>query len=104
MVSVPTTSTPGVTALVFHQRVAHEVAHHLAAVLGQSAPGHQLVEADEQLLGHGHREAHEVVAHGRLAAYTRLTVTPATASASSSSASFASSRAARASSSSAWAA
>ena len=50
-------------ALFLRERVAHQVADHFAAVLGEAALGHQGVEAHEQALGHGHREAGKVLAH-----------------------------------------
>lgn len=45
------------------ERVTHQIAYHFAAVLGEAALGHQGVEAHEQALGHGHREAGKVLAH-----------------------------------------
>ena len=50
-------------ALVLDERIAHQVAHHFAAVLRQTTASDQLVEAHQKLLGHRHREAHEIIAH-----------------------------------------
>ena len=56
-------TAPRRCALFFHEGVAHQIAHHFAAVLRQAAASHQLVELHEQPLGHGHGETNKVVAH-----------------------------------------
>ena len=53
----------GNRALVLNERIAHEVAHDFAAVFRQTALCNQTVEANQQVLGHCHREPHQIVAH-----------------------------------------
>ena len=53
------TSVPG-SPVLLDEGVANEVAYDFAAILGDTAPGNQVVEAHEQFFGHGDGKPNEI--------------------------------------------